>query len=263
MKLKIGIVAACIGLLVVSCGDKKQEVELKEEVTEVVNVEPTEAEQLVIKAIEAHGGDKYNPAHYSFKFRESEYWFKNEEANYRYERKEKKENGEIHQSIIENGEFTYIVNDKVDELSDEDKDIKMNSLNSVIYFAALPYKLRDPSVQVDYKGQMLLNDTAYQLVFITFNKKDGGKDYQDEYLYWFNEANGQLDYLAYSFIENDGGTRFRKAINKRRVDEVLFQDYINYKGEKGVDLYQLAEQYERGELKELSRIELVEVKSMR
>jgi len=38
-----------------------------------------------------------------------------------------------------------------------------------------------------------------------------------------------MDYLAYSFIVNEGGLRFRKAINRRNEEGVVFQDYENYK----------------------------------
>ena len=37
-----------------------------------------------------------------------------------------------------------------------------------------------------------------------------------------------MDYLAYSFHVNGGGTRFRKAINRREINGITFQDYINY-----------------------------------
>ena len=35
---------------------------------------------------------------------------------------------------------------------------------------------------------------------MTFKENGGGKDYQDEFRYWININNGQIDYLAYNYL---------------------------------------------------------------
>ncbi|MBK8501742.1 MAG: hypothetical protein IPL46_05765 [Saprospiraceae bacterium] len=37
------------------------------------------------------------------------------------------------------------------------------------------------------------------------------------------------DYLAYNYQTDGGGSRFRRAINRREVGGILFADYVNYK----------------------------------
>jgi hypothetical protein len=57
-------------------------------------------------------------------------------------------------------------------------------------------------------------------------------------------------------LTDGGGTRFRKAINKRKIKGFLFQDYINYKSrEKFANLDSLPVLFQQGELNELSLIE--------
>jgi len=74
-------------------------------------------------------------------------------------------------------------------------------------------------------------------------------------LYWINEETGIIDYLAYNYIVNGGGVRFREAINSRKINDIVFQDYINYKPEsKETPLNELDNLFENGQLKELSRI---------
>ena len=64
-----------------------------------------------------------------------------------------------------------------------------------------------------------------------------------------------MDYLAYLYHTDGGGMRFREAINPRRVNNMLIQDYINLKPEdEGIDIMTIDELYNQGELIELSRI---------
>jgi hypothetical protein len=65
-----------------------------------------------------------------------------------------------------------------------------------------------------------------------------------------------MDYLAYSYLEDEGGTRFRKAYNRRRVNGLIFQDYVNYKGPNPDSLEYISNLFKRGVLDTLSLIEL-------
>jgi hypothetical protein len=81
------------------------------------------------------------------------------------------------------------------------------------------------------------------------------------YIYWFHATRHTLDYLAYSFLVNNGGARFREAIQPRVVSGVLFLDYINYKPTS--ETYALAtldSLFEAGQLEVLSRIENLEIR---
>jgi hypothetical protein len=61
--------------------------------------------------------------------------------------------------------------------------------------------------------------------------------------------------LAYNYITDGGGVRFRSAINKRRVNGLLVQDYINYAPlNKKILLSSLITEFEKGALIERSRI---------
>ncbi len=254
------IVMTFLGLGCSSEPSKKIEssVEKPEEV-----IPTTEAEQWILDAIEAHGGALYSSAHYQFKFRGKTYEFQNDGSDYNYHLIEQKENGEEWKHTLSNGAFSLTVNSDIIELSDKKENSYKEALNSVIYFATLPSKLSDEAVIADNKGETLINDTSYQLIAVQFEKENGGKDFKDMYLYWINQSTKKIDYLAYSFHDKEeSGSRFRKAYNRRVVDGITFQDYINYKGEPGIDLYQLAKLYERGELEELSRIETENVISI-
>jgi hypothetical protein len=63
--------------------------------------------------------------------------------------------------------------------------------------------------------------------------------------------------MAYSYEESDGvGLRFRKAYNARTINGILFLDYINLKPKGSPQITELVELYKKGELEEVSKIEL-------
>ncbi len=254
------IVISLIAISNIGCNNESQEAKNTVATEETVKIELSEAEQLVTDAIKAHGGDAYKTANISFIFRGKNYHFKNDGVNYLYELTEKKEDSSTWKHTLDNGDFQIEVDGEIKQFDEKKADSYKNALNSVIYFATLPSKLQDPAVIADYKGETFINDTAYHLVVITFNKEDGGKDFEDKFLYWIHHKTKLIDYLAYSYEDKEGsGSRFRKAYNRREIEGIIFQDYINYKGSPDVHLYVLAEQFERGELEELSRIETEDI----
>ncbi|WP_452601690.1 DUF6503 family protein [Pontimicrobium sp. MEBiC06410] len=214
----------------------------------------SKAELLVNKAIKAHGGRLYNNASYTFIFRKKEYSFTNNGSNYRYEMKNETE-GDLIYDVLENGTLTRVINDKRVNLNEKQIKAYSGALNSVIYFATLPHKLNDAAVNKAFKGTTSIKNEDYNIIEITFNKEGGGQDHDDEFYYWINTKTNTIDFLAYNYLVNGGGVRFRSAYNARTVDGIRFQDYINFKAPANTPLKDLPKLYENGELKELSRIE--------
>ena len=214
----------------------------------------TQAEMNLQKAIKAHGGKKYQTAHYTFTFRDKNYTFKNNNDQFRYSVRSKKNGKEI-VDILENGILKRKVNGVAIELSEKEKNRYSSGLNSVIYFATLPYKLQDKAVKKSYQGTTTIKGKAYEILEIRFEQEGGGRDHDDVFHYWINQKSNVIDYLAYNYQVSGGGVRFRSAYNSRNVGGIIFQDYVNYKAEVGTPLADLPKLFEQGKLKELSRIE--------
>jgi len=218
-------------------------------------------ENLFRKALLAHGGKKYDKAHYSFLFREKEYIFKNDGSKYSYQVTSYKD-GRTRKDVLDNNGFARMENGETLSLTDKKKNSFGNSLNSVIYFATLPHKLKDDAVNKKHLGTKTIKDKEYEVLEITFNQEGGGDDYEDTYYYWINKENNLIDYLAYNYKVNRGGVRFRTAYNTRKVNGIVFQDYVNYKAEVGTPLSDLPNLWEQNELKELSKIVTEQIKSL-
>ena len=260
MRIHHHLLAIVCSITVFSCNDKKKEVVTPYPQEEVETpVKPaSKAEVILNQAIEAHGGDLYNSANYSFIFRDNTYHFKNDNQNYEYTKISKKDNN-ITIDILKNGKLYRTVNG--DTVSLNEKQIKgaTGGINSVIYFATLPHKLNDASVNKTYIGDITIKEKNYAVLGITFNQEGGGEDFDDQYRYWINTETKKIDYLAYNYSVNNGGVRFRAAYNKRVVDGITFQDYTNYEAEVGTPLDQLPELFEAGKLKELSKIKTEDI----
>lgn len=218
-----------------------------------VDASISKADKVLNRAFKAHGGQKYEQAKYSFTFRNKDYNFENNGTNFKYEVKSNKGDTTIH-DILEDGKFTRTLNGNPEKLSSKEENNYRNSLNSVLYFATLPHKLNDKAVKKQYKGKAKIKSKEYEVLKITFNEEGGGVDHDDIFYYWIGSDDHQIDYLAYSYHVNKGGVRFRTAFNKRTVDGIIFQDYVNYKAEIGTPLEDLPILWEQSKLKKLSEI---------
>ena len=215
----------------------------------------TKAQTIVDKAIATHGGEKYANAIIEFDFRNRRYKNHRKNGFFQYERIfQDSSNNTIHDILANNG-FRRTVNDTAIELSEKDKARYANSVNSVHYFLLLPYPLNDPAVNKKYLGEVFIKGQPYHKLLITFQKEGGGKDFEDEYVYWIHTQNNTVDYLAYNYRVEGGGARFREAYNPRTIGGIRFADYINYKPlTKTLEVVTFDRLFEQDSLKELSRI---------
>jgi hypothetical protein len=223
------------------------------------NSDSTNPQKIIDKAIAASGGDKYLNSKIEFDFRNRHYVTARNGGLFAYERITKDSTQTTHDFLSNDG-FRQEVNGVLLDVLDSMKTKYTASINSVIYFALLPYGLNDASVKKKFLGETIIKNKEQYIIEITFGEEGGGEDFEDVFVYWISKKDFTIDYLAYSFDEGKGiEYRFRKAYNPRRVNEILFLDYINYAPAAATQMMQLEELYKKGELKELSRIELVNI----
>ena len=220
----------------------------------------TDPQKIVDKSIEAAGGDRYLNSTIEFDFRDRHYVAKRKGGSFSYERIFKNPIGTI-RDIVSNKGHVREINGMVEVLPDSMSVKYTASTNSVIYFALLPYGLNDPSVRKKYLSDTMIENQIFYKVEITFAQEGGGEDFQDVFHYWINREDFTIGYMAYSFSENDETSlRFRKAINPRKVNGIHFYDYINYKPKSNsVKMEELELLFTKGELEELSKIELLDI----
>lgn len=213
------------------------------------------AQVIIDKAIEKAGGDKYENSKISFDFRNMKYISTRKGGKYRLERIQNDTLlGKI-RDVLDNKGFSRYLGDSLMEVPDSMATKYSNSVNSVHYFMGLPYGLNDPAVNKNLIGKDSIEGNEYYEIQVTFEKQGGGKDHDDEYLYWINTQGYTVDYFAYNYETEGGGVRFRKAINPRIIRGIRFVDYENYAYEdKNVQLSKLDSLYQAGALTKYSTI---------
>ncbi|WP_299818952.1 DUF6503 family protein [uncultured Pontibacter sp.] len=220
-----------------------------------------DAQQLVDQAIAAHGGQHLDKAIVTFKFRDTRFRVLRDEGAFVYSRTFTNDTtGQRIHDVLSNSGFKRTADDVEVELPQERQQAYTASVNGVVYFALLPYFLNDAAVQKEYIGEATVKGEPYHKIKVTFAQEGGGEDHEDIYVYWFHKQTHTMDYLAYSYQEEDGrGSRFREAVNQREVGGVRIQDYINYTAKENFALENYDKAFEAGNLEKVSDIILDEV----
>ncbi len=219
-----------------------------------------DAQFVIDESIKISGGALLNTSDITFNFRDKHYKAKRDHGAFSYERSFVTSNDSI-RDILSNTDFKRFVNGTLVAIPDSMAIKYSSSVNSVHYFSVLPFGLNDPAVNKAYLGRTAIHGHDYHKVEVTFNQDGGGEDFEDVFVYWINTETYKVDYLAYSYEEDDGvGLRFREAYNERYMKGIRFVDYINYKSVvKNANLLSLDSLYQNNGLKELSRINLEQI----
>lgn len=221
---------------------------------------PLTAQEIVDKSIDDSGGILFEDHTVSFEFRDRTYVSENDKGKKVLKRIFQVDSVTI-TDVKTGNDFQRHMNDSLVAVSDSLAGRYANSVNSVHYFARLPYGLNDAAVNKELLGKETIQGKEYYKIKVTFDQNGGGDDFDDVYVYWFDLKTFKPDYLAYSFHVNDGGQRFRKAYNERYVNGIRFVDYENYKPkDEDSDILKIGQLFNSGELELLSKIELTDIK---
>lgn len=243
--------ALLIGISLLAC----QSTPPKESEEKLVEASP-DAQKIVDKAIEVAGGELYKTSMIQFYFRNKKFKVRRWGGEYRMIRVTKKD-GDVIRDIVMNDSFIRKINKKEVVVPDSMINKYRNSINSVFYFALLPYGLNDGAVRKKYLGTKTIKGELYDKIEVRFDEEGGGDDFQDVYVYWINQKTSLIDYLAYSYEVNGGGLRFREAYDSKKINGIRFANYINYQADyKNVKVQDLDDLFVAGKLKALSKIVL-------
>ncbi len=238
------LIVLILAIFVISCQEEKEGIS---------------ADEIITKTIETAGGDIYKIATVQFKFRDHSYKSIRNGGEFQLERIISDSAGTF-RDVVSNTGYQRFKNDSLTSVPDSMSVRYQSSVNSVHYFAHLPYGLNDKAVNKKLVGDAEIKGEPYYQLKITFQQDGGGADHHDEFLYWIHKENYTIDYLAYKFLVNEGGIRFREANNPRIIQGIRFVDYNNYKiNDFTTDLCNLDELFEEGKLELLSTIKTEDV----
>lgn len=232
------------GLMLFNCKEEKKSIQLS-------------ADEIVTKSIEKAGGNLFENSVIRFDFRDKYYVARRDKGRFSLIRMFKDGKDSIF-DLLTNSNFERFVNNSRVMLEDSLESNFSASVNSVHYFSVLPYGLNAEAVNKTLLGSEKLKSKDYYKIKVTFNPDGGGEDYEDVFIYWVDNDSFKVDYIAYSYNEENGiGMRFREAFNERFIEGIRFVDYNNYKSENNeLELFDLGRAFAEKNLKLLSKIEL-------
>lgn len=218
-----------------------------------------DATEIVNRTLESSGSANLEGKEIRFEFRDKQYRSARDNGRFLLERTFVQDSFQVRDVITNNG-FQRFLNDSLAQVVDSMAVKYSNSVNSVHYFAYLPYGLNDEAVNKELLEGVEINGTPYYKIKVWFDQEGGGTDFEDVFLYWINKNTSKVDFLAYEYHTNGGGIRFREAYNRRTIDGIDFTDYRNFKPRsKEASLYELDSLFQQDDLELLSVIELKEV----
>ncbi len=186
----------------------------------------------LVRVADAHGKAVIDTSVVTFVFRGDTFRFFHENGRYRYERARIDSTGRQIREVLSNDSLYRTADGSPVDLTTKERRAVNVAVNSVAYFALLPRALTDPAVSAHRLRVDTVRGTPYHVVEVTFRQEDGGPDWEDRFIYWFDTETLAMDYLAYAYGlgegDEDPGHRFREAYNVRRVNGVRVADYLNY-----------------------------------
>ena len=198
---------------------------------------------IIDEVIAAHGAHLIAASEINFDFRGRHFSVTHDGGRFNYARTYTDSTGTV-VDVLRNEGFSRALNGSSVDLTERMLQFLPGSVNSVVYFALLPHKLNDPAVQKRYLGLTSIKGENYHGIEITFAQEGGGSDWSDVFIYWIHEERNTMDYLAYLYHVNGGGTRFREAHNIRTIQGIRMADYRNYKASSdALPLEEYAEAY--------------------
>jgi hypothetical protein len=226
----------------------------------LLNLNPSDAERIIDEAILAHGGKHYENSKIEFDLRGRHYSAYRSSGSFRYERTFEDTLGFIRDVLTNDSVYREISGTRM-ALSARQKAGIQSSVNSVIYFALLPFPLNDPAVRKKYLGTAMVLGEPYHKIEITFAKEGGGRNYEDRFVYWIHKTENMIGYLAYTFQDDGGGTRFRQAVNTCVINGIRSYDYWNFtSGAIGAKIEDFDRILEDGKLDKVSEILLENIR---
>lgn len=213
------------------------------------------AQVWVDASLRYYGQDKWEEVGIQFRFRQHRYALCRTSKGVVYTR-ETLANPYVTDSLFGTGRFVRHKGDHLQILSDSLQQVYAASVNSVLYFFQIPRVLNDPAVIKEQLPDTRIKGKVYHTLKVTFQQEGGGSDYEDEFRYWIDPKTFAIDYIAYRYLTDGGGVRFRVAKNRRQIEQSIFQDYINFKPLSAKEkLDNLPKLFDSGKLVEVSQIE--------
>ena len=238
--MKRSIILLLISLLcLVSCSEQKPELT---------------ASEILQRSIDSYGGPQFFNSTITFKVDDLDYKLIRQDHLTDFTVSREKDGYEL-VGRYRNGFQEYIVDGKVQEEGNYSRRILNSKLDGFVYTQSFPHVLQQNGIDL----QRLADVTIRKQRFLTIQAitKPLEDVEQDEVILYVHPETYEIHYVAEQLQVNGGYLVFRRCVNFRSVNGILFSDYYSFASSSDtITLKGMYKGYELAYLREMNKTEI-------
>lgn len=181
--------------------------------------------ELLQKSMQAHGGENhFKTSLISFKIENTAFnlqYDDNGRANFKQVREVK---AATHSLSYESGLIEYHINDSLQPQESYSQRMAEISLFGFLYTFSIPFNLTTNDVILSRQSNVTIRRKNYYTLDVQFTKIPDTPE--DHFLLYIDTETYEIKYVALQHDLSGSRVQFRRMIDSKRVDNILFQDYI-------------------------------------
>lgn len=185
------------------------------------------AKTILNKAIEAHGGQRYDGATITFDLNDYRFKFHKSGYNYKHQMSSEKD-GAYHTATAFNGGMNYRIEDSLVEQNARLQTMIRTRVNNVAYDFYIPYVFTTNDIVLTDLGTEQLRLRNYHKIKVGYKQIEGAEPDLRAYVLWIDTETFEIDFIAKQNDEESGRKQFMAAAYKRKVEGMLFSDFELY-----------------------------------
>lgn len=183
------------------------------------------AKELLQKTIQAHGGENnFKTSAIDFKIENTLFKLQYDNAGRANFKQIRQVDTNQHLLSYESGIIKYSINDSLQPQSSYSQRMAEISLFGFLYTFSIPFNLTTNDVKLSMLPKVSIRSKDYYTLDVQFTKIADLPE--DRFILYIDEESYQIKYIALQHDLSGSRNQFRRMINPRKKNQILFQDYI-------------------------------------
>lgn len=182
-------------------------------------------QDLILKIQRTYGTSRFNNSIIHFKINDLKYTVDRTET-YTLNQLERSYKGTEYKAIYNNGFITYSENDSIIPDGTYLKKIINVKLDAFLFSFSFPHILMRNDINLISSEKILIRNTYFKA--LTFQINQGAEVPPDKIILYIDPKTFEISYSAESLSITDGFPVFKKYLNHRRIDNILFADFYSF-----------------------------------
>ncbi len=198
------------------------------------------AEEVLDFSIKNSGGDTYLNSHIKFNVGDLDYHFYRHKNIIEYQLT-RVVGSMTYLATYHNGQYAYLVNDQEQIQTTQSRKFIETQLDGFAYAFYIPHLFNENHVLTQRLDDVKIDKKDYYTLRITFKDYEGSPN--DQFYLYINKDTGLVDFYTEKMHINGDSNLFKKALNWRERNGLMFADYHIFKSADTVPLEDVYKYY--------------------